>query len=274
MEHAQTSDGSTDPGEDIAERAGAGRLVGSDRVLAVLKELARYPDGVGLDELTRAIGSPKPTVHRALGALRRAGMADQDARGQYLLGDEFLRMAFAHHEARPEHVRIRPVLQALAHRFGETAHYAVLDGREIVYRAKVDPPAGAVKLTSTIGGRNPAHATGVGKLLLAHQLDTLKAVRSWIGDSPLEPRTARTRCTPEDLHVALQTVREQGYALDDQENESGVNCLAVPVYATSPTAPSGAVSISALTYRTPLHTLVEAADEIRAALGPLGHPHR
>ncbi len=274
MEHRLTSDGSTDPGEDDSEPAAGGRLVGSDRVLAVLKELARYPDGVGLEELTRVIGSPKPTVHRALGALRRAGLADQDTRGRYLLGDEFLRMAFAHHEARPEQVRIRPVLEALARRFGETAHYAVLDGREIVYRAKVDPPTGAVRLTSTIGGRNPAHATGVGKLLLAHQLATLEAVRDWIGDSPLERRTAHTRCTAEDLHSELQAVRKQGYALDDQENEPGVNCFAVPVYATSPTAPSGAVSISALTYRTPLRTLVEAADEIRAALGPLARPHR
>jgi IclR family acetate operon transcriptional repressor len=274
MEHTQRSGDSTDPGDDDAERAAAHRLVGSDRVLAVLKELARYPDGVGLDELTRVIGSPKPTVHRALGALRRAGLADQDARGRYLLGDEFLRMAFAHHEARPEQVRVRPVLETLAHRFGETAHYAVLDGREIVYRAKVDPPTGAVRLTSTIGGRNPAHATGVGKLLLAHRLDTLEAVRDWIGDSPLEPRTPRTRCTAEDLHSELQAVRKQGYALDDQENEPGVNCFAVPVYATSPTTPSGALSISALAYRTPLPTLVEAADEIRAALGPLGHPHR
>src|SRR3954468_10869575 len=149
----------------------AARLVGSDRVLAVLKELARYPDGVGLEELTRVIGSPKPTVHRALRALRRAGLADQDTRGHYLLGDEFLRMAFAHHEARPEHIRVRPLLETLAGRFGETAHSAVLDGREVVYRAKVDPPTGAVRLTSTIGGRNPAHATAVGKLLLAYRLD-------------------------------------------------------------------------------------------------------
>ncbi|CAL9282622.1 IclR family transcriptional regulator [Streptomyces olindensis] len=274
MEDTQTPRGSTDRDGDDAEPAAASRLVGSDRVLAVLKELARYPEGVGLEELTRVIGSPKPTVHRALGALRRAGLAGQDARGRYLLGDEFLRMAFAHHEARPEHVRVRPVLEALAHRFGETAHYAVLDGREIVYRAKVDPPTGAVRLTSTIGGRNPAHATAVGKLLLAHRLDTLEAVRDWIGDSPLEPRTTHTCRTAEALHGELQAVRERGYALDDQENEPGVNCLAVPVYAASPTAPSGAVSVSALTYRTPLRTLAGAADEIRAALGPLAHPHR
>jgi DNA-binding IclR family transcriptional regulator len=257
--------------EEVAGGDGdAVRLVGSDRVLAVLKELARYPDGVGLEELTRVMGSPKPTVHRALGALRRAGLADQDARSRYVLGDEFLRMAFAHHEDRPEHVRVRPVLEALADRFGETAHYAVLDGREVVYRAKVDPPSGAVRLTSTVGGRNPAHATGVGKVLLAHRLDSVAAVEAWIGDAPLERRTPRTLCTAADLCRDLRTTLDRGYAVDDQENESGVNCLALPVYATSPTAPSGAVSISALNYRTPLHTLVDAVGEIRELLGPLG----
>lgn len=274
MEHTQTYDGSTAPGEDGTTGADTNRLVGSDRVLAVLRELARYPDGVGLEELTRAIGSPKPTVHRALGALRRAGLADQDARGRYVLGDEFLRMAFAHHEARPEHVRVRPVLEALAHRFGETAHYAVLDGHEVVYRAKVDPPTGAVRLTSTIGGRNPAHTTAVGKLLLTQQLSSLAEVEAWIGNSPPERRTPRSLCAAADLHRELMATRERGYGLDDQENETGVNCLALPLYLTSPTTPSGAVSLSALAYRTPLATLIDALAEVRTLLGPLGEPHR
>ncbi|WP_060907784.1 IclR family transcriptional regulator [Streptomyces scabiei] len=285
MKHMQTSEGSTDPGgsadpgrpadlgEDGAAGADGGRLVGSDRVLAVLKELARHPDGVGLDELTRAIGSPKPTVHRALGALRRAGLADQDAGSRYVLGDELLRMAFAHHEARPDHVRVRPALEALAERFGETAHYAVLDGREVVYRAKVDPPSGAAKLTSTIGGRNAAHTTAVGKLLLSGELTTLEAVETWVGGLPLERRTPRSLCTAAELHRALEAAAAQGYACDDQENETGVNCLAVPVYLTSPTTPSGAVSVSALAYRTPLSDLVNGFEEIRALLGPLAAPH-
>ncbi|MGI5329340.1 IclR family transcriptional regulator [Actinomadura nitritigenes] len=270
MNDTQISGEATDPDETRASRAEDGRLVGADRVLAVLKELARYPDGAGLDEMTRAIGSPKPTVHRALGTLRRAGLADQDDQGRYVLGDEFLRMAFAHHEARPEHVRIRPVLETLAARFGETAHYAVLDGREVVYRAKVDPPTGAVRLTSTIGGRNPAHATGVGKLLLAHRLDTLEAVEKWIGDEPPACRTPRTLCTADALHREFETIREQGYAVDDQENEVGVNCIALPVYTTSRLVPSGAVSVSALTYRTSPQTLIDEVDDIRRALGHLG----
>jgi DNA-binding IclR family transcriptional regulator len=236
----------------------------------VLKELARHPDGTGLEQLTRAIGSPKPTVHRALQSLRRAGLADQDTRGHYVLGDEFLRMAYAHSEARPEQARVRPVLESLAARFGETAHYAVLDGSEVVYRAKVDPPTGAVRLTSTIGGRNPAHSTGVGKLLLAQRLSTRVAVAEWADRVGLPRRTSHTLCTVDELHHDLESIRKRGYATDDQENETGINCLALPVYLTSPATPSGAVSISAVAYRTPLAVLVDAVDEVRELLGPLG----
>ncbi|MFK0287530.1 IclR family transcriptional regulator [Streptomyces sp. NPDC090499] len=271
MEHTQMSDGSADLADKKnADHDDTSRLVGSDRVLAVLKELARHPDGVGLDEMTRAIGAPKPTVHRALGSLRRAGLADQDGRGRYLLGDEFLRMAFAHHEARPEHVRVSPLLDTLATRFGETAHYAVLDGREVVYRAKVDPPSGAVRLTSTVGGRNPAHCTAVGKLLLAYRLPTPDAVRDWVGADPLPRRTPGTLCTAEELHQAFELTRERGYSVDDQENETGVNCVALPVYGAAPAVPTGAVSVSAVAYRTPLSTLTDAVEEIRGLLGVLG----
>lgn len=78
------------------------------------------------------------------------------------------------------------MLEALAERFGETAHYSVMDGDEIVYRAKVDPTRGAVKLTSTVGDRSPAHSTAVGKLLLSSQLLTAGEVEAWIGERELE----------------------------------------------------------------------------------------
>lgn len=237
------------------------RLVGADRVLAILAELARYPEGVGLEEMARVVASPKPTVHRALAALRRVGFAGQDGRGRYVLGDEFLRLAFAHHEARPDHVRIHPVLRALAERYGETAHYAVLDGDTVVYRSKVDPPSGAVRLTSTVGGRNPAHCTGVGKLLLSYALNDRAAVTAWAGD--LERRTPNTLTSADALHRELSAIRERGYATDDQENEAGIVCVAVPAFLTSPTVPSGAVSVSAPAYRTPLARLVEDVAAIR-----------
>ncbi|HLS74396.1 MAG TPA: helix-turn-helix domain-containing protein [Actinomycetaceae bacterium] len=108
------------------------RLVGSDRVLAVLVELSRHPAGIGLEDLARIVDSPKSSVHRALASLRRAELAEQDGRGHYVLGDEFVRMAFSHHEARPDHVRVRPLLTRLAEHFEETVHYTVLAGRSVI----------------------------------------------------------------------------------------------------------------------------------------------
>jgi DNA-binding IclR family transcriptional regulator len=238
-------------------------LVGSDRVLAVLTELALRPAGVGLDEMARVLDSPKPTVHRALAALRRAGFAALNGRGNYQLGDEFIRLAFINHEARPDHLRVQPILEALAERYGETAHYAVLDDRSVVYRSKVDPVAGAVKLSSVIGGRNPAHSTAVGKLLLSYQLPDAAAVEAWVAAGDLAAKTARTKTTAADLAADLDLIRRRGFSTDDQENETGINCLAVPVFLSSPTVPSGAISISALTYRTPLANLVDDLPTIR-----------
>ncbi|QOR71815.1 IclR family transcriptional regulator [Ruania alkalisoli] len=239
------------------------RLVGTDRVLAVLIELAEHPHGVTLDELSRRVDSAKPTVHRALAALRRQRLAIQDGHGRYLLGDEFLRLAFAHHEQRPEHVRIAPALDELCRRFAETVHYAVLDGRDVVYRAKVDPPTGAMRISSVIGGRNPAHATGVGKLLLAERLTSMSEIVDWIGDVPLARPTDHTLTTPADLHAEFEQIRAQGFAVDDQENEPGIACLAVPA-SSSPSRYRGAISISALAHRTPLSTLIADVETIRA----------
>ncbi|MET0495254.1 MAG: IclR family transcriptional regulator [Actinoplanes sp.] len=241
-------------------------LVGTDRVLAVLTELAGHADGVSLEEMARAVASPKPTVHRALAALGRFGFASRNGHGRYVLGDEFLRLAFAHHEIRPDHLRIAPVLSELAGRYGETAHYAVLDGASVVYRAKVDPPTGALRLTSTVGGRNPAHSTAVGKLLLAYALSDVTAVREWIGERELHRRTDHTLTSAEALAAELSTTRARGYAVDDQENEPGVVCVAVPVFLASPTRPSGAVSVSAPSSRTPLEVLVARLPEIRATV--------
>jgi IclR family acetate operon transcriptional repressor len=243
------------------------KLVGADRTLAVLEELARYPDGVSLEEITSALGSPKPTIHRALGVLRRAGFATQVRSGHYVLGDDFLRLAFAHHQARPDYLRIQPTLERLATRFGETVHYTVLDGASVVYRAKVDPPEGAIRLTSVVGGRNPAHCTAAGKLLLSYNLHDREDVATWVGDRALEKRTDRTPTTVDELHAELERVRACDFSVDDQENERGINCLAVPVFLTGPTTPSGAVSVSALAYRTPLPELIAAIKHIRELAG-------
>ncbi len=246
------------------------RLVGADRVLAVLLELAEHPTSVSLDELAQRLASPKPTIHRALTALRRAGLADQSERGRYVLGDEFIRLALRHHEARPDTVRIAPVLRALTERFGETAHYAVLDGTEVVYRAKEDPDGGAVRLTSMVGGRNPAYRTAVGKLLLAQTIGSESDLRRMLGvgpSTPLPARTPQTITTVPALWAELQKTRARGFAVDDQENEPGVNCVAVPVHPVGESRVAGAVSVSALVFRLPLVELVERVPEIVEIVG-------
>lgn len=249
---------------------GEERVVGSDRVLALLVRLAGLPSGASLEELVQLTGEAKPTVHRALSSLVRAGLARKEGRGHYILGDEFLRLAFAHHEARPETTRVRPLLERLAERFGETVHYAVLEDDAVVYRAKVDPEGGAVRLSSTVGGRNPAHCTGIGKLLLADRLPDLAAVERWVGDRELERRTPRSATTALELHERLAETRARGYAVDDQENEPGITCIAFAVHLTSPGTPSGAVSVSALAYRTALADLEDAAEEIRGLIAAEG----
>lgn len=246
------------------------RLVGADRVLAVMTALAEYPTGATLDDVANHVGATKPTVHRALATLRRAGLATQLGRGVYILGDEFYRIAFSSYGARPQGALIQPALDELARRFGETVHYAVLDGSEVVYRAKVDPPIGAIRLTSVIGGRNPAYATGVGKVLLAESVRSESELRALVGDN-YPQRTAKTISTAAELWADLVRTRERGYGVDDQESEMGINCLALPVKLDTSMPAMGAVSISALAFRLPLAQLVERVDEIRSVIAASRH---
>lgn len=238
------------------------RLVGADRVIAVLVELAEHPLGVTLDELAGSLQSSKPTVHRALATLRRAGLAALVERGVYVLGDEYLRLAFRNLAGRPDTMRIQPLLEELASQYGETAHYAVLSGADIVYRAKMDPPHGAVRLTSVVGGRNPAYRTAVGKALLSTQLRTQADVEAWFDGVTLERKTPHTITSKVDLYRELTATAELGFGTDDQENELGVNCVAIPVFMDGALSPVGAISVSAVSFRCPLDRLIIAVPDI------------
>lgn len=243
-------------------------LTGADRVLAVLRSLGNHPKGVGLEQLARELGLPKSSMHRALAALCRAGFADHEDGGDYRIGLELVRIAFAYHHELDRRQLVEPALEALAERFGETAHYAELDGSEVVYLAKVSPGDTAVHMTSLVGGRNPAHCTGLGKALLAAELPDLAAVDAYVAaHGPLARRTPRTLVDAAALHEELEVTRDRGYAVDDGESGQGINCLAFAVYLDDPIRPAGAISIAALAHRTTLAELVGAADEARALVG-------
>jgi IclR family acetate operon transcriptional repressor len=254
------------------------RLVGVDRVLAALRELADHPKGVALEELAQRLGQPKSSVHRALAALRRFGLAQQDDDRRYRLSLEFVGLAFRYYESLEAQSLVGPTLEALAKRLSETAHYAVLDGADVIYVARVAPPDVGFKLAATIGGRQPAHSTALGKVLLAYAFQGKGDVERFVaGHGPLLQRTRRTLTTARALERAFAETRKRGYALDDQENEAGVNCIAFPIFMGPRGRPTGAISVSAVAQRTPTKQLVEQAEEIRglieARLGPVTGTH-
>jgi IclR family acetate operon transcriptional repressor len=128
-----------------------------------------------------------------------------------------------------------------------------------------------VKLTSTVGGRNPAYRTAVGKLLLSQIITTEAELLAWLDGQQLEARTPSTITDPAAFLAELQTTRERGYGVDDQENELGINCVAVPVYLDRSGLPVGAISVSALRFRYPIEKLLETvsalSSEVLSVLG-------
>lgn len=253
-----------------AEPPGPPAAVGAERVLLVLIELAESVEGATLDELARALSSPKPTVHRALTSLCKVGLARRSSRGSYMLGDEFLRLAALHADPVPATTRVEPILAELATTFGETVVFDELDGRDIVIRAKAEPPDATVRLSIAVGGRFPAYNTASGKLLLAYRLLDVEAVREWIGPRGLQRSTPATLADAWSLSSALDDIRRNGYAIDDQESELGVNSVSLPVSASPGSGPIGAISIIGLAFRTPLADLVAAVPYIRELIRSRG----
>ena len=241
-------------------------LTGVDRVLACLRLLGTDANGTGLDEIAKALGSPKSSTHRALAALMRAGLVEQADDRRYRLSLDFVRLAFSYYERLDRPRLVQPVLAELAEMFGETAHYGELDGPEIVYLGQARPHGERVQMTARIGGRNPAYCTGLGKALLAHALlDVTSLQRFFELHGPLAKRTPKSLTTTGALDQELRATRERGYALDREESDPGVTCIAFPIFLGGP-KPTGAISISALASRTPLEALINNAVEIRGVL--------
>lgn len=250
-----------------AQRLEASGRTGAARVLAVFRFLATVPEGATLKEITAALDSPKTSVHRALASLRSAGLASQDSDGRYRYSHDLFRLVFSCYDAIDEVARIRPVLSALAERIGEATHYAILDGPDVVYLAKIQSQGAGLQMTSTIGGRNPAHCTGLGKVLLAYALPDDKAVRRFVEEKgPLLRRTERTLVRGDELAAELGLTRERGYALDREESEVGINCVAFPLFFGPRSEPSGAISVTALARRMPVAALEHAVPAIRSII--------
>jgi len=219
-----------------------------DRALRILTVIGGASRGLSLDELSAALGIPKSSLHRILAALKyRRFVSQPEPGGSYFLGTELLATAF----------RFSDMLDLrVTSELNETTHMAVLDGAEVVYQDKLEA-SHSIKLSSVIGGRNPAHATGVGKALLAWTYPTDQAVKAWATVwSPLRAPTRRTITSPPRLAEELALVRQRGYAIDLEENEPDVRCAAVPIFLGRP-VPVAAVSVTMLGTRAETGRLAE-----------------
>jgi DNA-binding IclR family transcriptional regulator len=180
-----------------------------------------------LAELTLALGQSKATVFRILHTLEEFGYLTKDTvTGRYSLGLRFHTLGSA--AVRQEHLRWQalPPLQDLAQQTGETVHVGILyDGAAICVQAVEGTRL--VRMHAFVGKRTPAHASALGKVLLAHLPDA--EVEAFLANRVLERFTPRTVTDPVQLRETLHKVRAEGFALDDEEMETGLRCLGAPI---------------------------------------------
>lgn len=253
-------------------RNGAGRpALGSprtavDRVLACLQFLAADSGAVGLDEISKSLDLPKSSTHRALASLVRAGLVEQDDDRRYRLGLRVVRLALSYYEGLDRPRLVQPVLTELAEMIGETAHYAELDEAEVVYLGQARPPGDRVQMTARIGGRIPAYCTSLGKAMLAYLLPDRAAVTRFVElHGPLAKLTPNALTSATALTRELQATRERGYAVDREESDAGITCVAFPIFLGG-SKPTAAISVSALASRTRLEDLIASIADIRGVI--------
>jgi DNA-binding IclR family transcriptional regulator len=234
------------------------RVQSVGRALDLLEALTER-DEIGLVELSQHVKLLPSTAHRLLATLAERGYVYQNPEtGRYLLSFRVLELA-SHVEQRTS--RLRAAAQPYMHRIrkvcGETTNLVVLNGDRIVY---IDQLAGSmsVRMFTEIGRDVPAHTTGAGKAMLAFEHD--EVVEAIAAREPLEAYTSHTITSAADLRAELARIRRRGYALDNEEYEDGVTCVAAPIFDHEGRV-CGALSVSGPTAR------IHRADS--AALGEL-----
>jgi len=235
------------------------------RALEILEFLSRSGGDLGVSEIGEATDLAVGTVHRLLGTLTARGYVRRDERTRrYDLGFKALMMAIAARE------RIGPLalpfLEELVQVSQETVNLAMLEGNTAVYIEQAFPPTRVLRIFTEPGNRVPLHSCGTGKILLAYQSPRL--VGFVIDRTGLPQQTVSTITDPSQLKTELQKVRKEGYAVDFEEQEEGVRCLAAPVFG-----PDGnifaAMSVSGPTSRldqTRMEALVPHLKRISGAL--------
>ncbi|MFI6514352.1 IclR family transcriptional regulator [Spirillospora sp. NPDC050679] len=240
-----------------------------ERAFELLEHLADAGGEMALSELTEVSGLPMPTIYRLMRTLVNQGYVRQEPSKRYALGPRLIRLGEG--ASRLLGSWARPALAELVDEVGETANMAVLEGDAAVYVAQV-PSRHSMRMFTEVGRRVQPHCTGVGKALLAQLPE--RRVREIVARTGMPAYTPHTFTDPDALIAELATVRERGYAVDDEEQEVGVRCVAVPLpgapapAALSVSGPSARMTREAVTGVVPV--MREVAGRFAAQLDPAG----
>ena len=201
------------------------------RVLDILEHLARSDRELSLTEIATALKLPKSSTYLLLQTLASRGYLEaSSSSGPFQLGLQVMELAGAYTRKAGLLQKFPAVARAMVAACEETVQLAVLSGVEVVYLGKEDGTK-PVRLVSDIGKRLPAHATALGKVLLAALSDAELEAR--FAKAPLVQMTPKTITSLDSLKKELAIVRANRYAIDDEEVVEGLCCFAAPVYDSS-----------------------------------------
>lgn len=241
------------------------------RVFAILGALGDAGQ-IGISELSQRLGLSKTTVHRVLQTLKALGYVAQEIEtDRYRLTIRLFELGAKALESvdlvREADVEMRRVAQATR----EAVHLGAFDEDAIVYIHKIDSDYG-LRMQSRIGRRNPLYSTAIGKVLLAW-MEPADA-REVLSHVEFRKSTPRTLASADAVLGILPRVREQGYGEDNEEQEEGLQCIAVPVFDRFGRVAAG-LSISFPTMRcgadTKPHYVALLKDAGRAISARLGY---
>jgi len=198
-----------------------------DRALDILESFDYNDEELGVTELANRLKLHKNNVFRLLATLEVRGYIEQDKKtGNYRLGIKTFEIAnvFLHHLGLRR--QARPILEDLVDRCDETAYLSVLDGSDVIY-ILMHETSQTVRIVPRLGRRLPLHCTAAGKAQLA--FESADRLRLIFKDGPLPKLTEKTITNYEAFREHLREVAKAGFAVDNEEFEGGVRCIAAPV---------------------------------------------
>jgi len=197
------------------------------RALTIMQYIAGTGNSVSLSSISRGMELSKSTVHGLISTLEKMGFVTQNQiTGAYSLGMKLFELGRVVYESMDLRTVALSVLHELGKEHDETVHLAVLSDGEVVYIDKVDSSR-SIGAISHVGGRNPAHCTGVGKAILAGLSEG--EISRLIANKGLRQFTKKTITDSDVLKSHLELIRQRGYALDEEEIEEGLCCVAAPI---------------------------------------------